>query len=255
MGRMYPKPNKHIQFDQNGQRIWSSDGPPVNYLPEADWLRGPLTVAFPDFVKRNAYYVGNPGGGSTFCMSLITIIPGEWGPSGAGVYNLPDIILGTVPADTNHIDVRVNLSRTKGPSNYMAFAIPSLIPAGENHLPGGSCQCEAIALWRRLFEIVRVGNNVVLRRYQSVINAGDGMNWLSNNSDQNDVGGVRSGYTYGGGTNARLGHMASIRDRKTRPASPARKDRASGACSTQDNTNYASTFTGTFTIRPGYIKP
>lgn len=256
MGRIYPTPDHHIRFDDNGERIWSSDGPPVNLLPEADWLTGPLTVAFPDFVKRNAYYVGNPATGTgTFCMSAITAIPGDWGPAGAGVYNLPDIVLGSVPAGVNYLDVRVTLARTKNPSGFMAFSVPSLIPAGENYLPGGSCQCEWVSLWRRLFEIVLVGQDVVLRRYQSLANNGQSFDWLSGNSDKIDTGAIRSGWTYGGGSSASIGTAVAIRDRKIRVESPANKDRATGACSTADNTNYASTFAGSFKIRPGYIKP
>lgn len=256
MGKIYKTTSNQIQLDDSsGNKVWATDTPPVNLLPESNWLTGPLTVAFPDFVKRNAYGVSTASG--VFCISFITLIPGEWNRNGVGVYNLPDIVLGTVPNGVNYLDCRVNLNRTTNPSQFLDFTIPNLVPSGQNYLPGGSCLCESFNLWRRLFEIVQIGNNVVMRRYQSAINFGTGdFDWLPGNSDVfSGSGGIRTGYTYGGGSNAELGLVLSVRDRLGSSSAPARKERSTGACATSDNTNYASTWTGTFTIRPGYIDP
>lgn len=177
MGRVHNDTPGVITVEGSGSETrWSSDFPPVNLLPEADWIETSLSVAFPDFTKFVNY------GHSRWWEPPTWPGPGtEWTPSESGdtcvsitmiepenrVLGPTDI--GTIPADANYIDVRVKLSRTNDPYSFRDQTVPPLIPDEWVSLPGGSCMVEATEIWRRSLDIVLSGSTVQLIRRQSVI--------------------------------------------------------------------------------------
>lgn len=254
MGRLQPKGNGHIELLDGTRRVWSSDGRPVNLLPEANWLTVPVTIAFPDFIKRNAYCFAPQSGifANSSCASFSTIIPQEWGPGEASPRTLADQALGTVPAGVNYIDVRVTLARTKAPTALLGIAVPNQIPTQQTLLPGGTMPAEMTYLWRRLFEIGLDGTQIRLRRWQSVWSGATQLGWSPGNAVYFPNGGKRPGWTHGGGSSSSLGHPAHMIQRKA--GGNVNKARGeANQCSLSDNSNFSSTWAGTALIRPGYI--
>lgn len=173
MGKVYNQlsTNKIILEDNDGRIVWATDRRPINLLPQANWITKSNHEIwfdnFQTFVNYAHQRVGASGGsgwettiGDT-CQTVTMIVPEERTYDGQ--------ILGTVPNGVNYIDVRVKLVRTRHPMNYLDQWVPSLIAENQwVHLPGGSGLLEATGIWRRLFEIVLEGQNVVFRRKQSV---------------------------------------------------------------------------------------
>lgn len=264
MGHAYPT-GGHIRFeDDSGRRVWSTDGRPVNLLPEATWQTINVSVAFPDFVKGNAYGYAEEedpifGGTNIVTAVITTILPQEWGPGVSGGQNLPAQVLGTVAAG-NYIDVRATLSRTKAPSNFIDISLGgfsggevlNMVPAQQSLLRGGSCLCESTYIWRRLFDVGLSGNQIVLNRYQSVWNSGaDTMPWANGNNPQ-----IRSRWTYGGPSGANRAHPAYLeRSRRAYYSLPQQYRGGSNALSLSDTSDYSATWGGTLLIRPGYLAP
>jgi hypothetical protein len=254
MGRLQPKGDGHIELLDGTRRVWSSDGPPINLLPQANWLTIPVTIAFPDFIKRNAYCFAPQSGiiANTSCASFSTIIPQEWGPGEPSPRTLPDQVLGTVPSGVNYIDVRLTVNRTKAPTALLGIDVPNSIPTQQTPLPGGTMPAEITTLWRRLFEIGLNGTQIRLRRWQSVFDGPTQITWAPGNQVWLPNGGKRPGWTHGGGSDSALGHPAHMIQRKA--GGNVNKERGgSNQCSLSDNSNFASTWTGTALIRPGYI--
>ena len=272
-----------------GETRWSSDFPPVNLLPEADWIDTGLTVAFPDFGKFVNYghtrwfspggWAGpgnpwEPSNSQDTCVTLTMIEPENsvLGPT----------TIGTIPAGANYIDVRVKLNRTDAPYNFRDQTVPPLIPNEWVSLPGGSCMVEATEIWRRSFDIVLSGTTVQLIRRQSVIDPGpeptptwslppQRNSWLPRSGEGADPWGQSSYQGWGwisGGTFAgsyRKGHPAALIQQKPPSANsglggdtpqyggkhPVRFN----ACSMDNSAhNFSSTYTGQIVIRPGYIR-
>ncbi len=144
MGRVHNDTPGVITVEGSGSETrWSSDFPPVNLLPEADWIETSLSVAFPDFTKFVNYghsrwwerphgpdraQNGRPSESGDTCVSITMIEPEN------RVLGPTDI--GTIPADANYIDVRVKLSRTNDPYSFRDQTVPPLIPDEWVSLPG-----------------------------------------------------------------------------------------------------------------------
>lgn len=248
MSKLYPKEG-HIYLENGGYRTWSSDGRPVNLLPIASRITQPLTVAFPDFTKRNAYALDvyiDPmfGDTTTSCGSWSTIIPQEWSSG--------NTVLAPLPEGCNFVDVRVTLNRTKNPDIVTVHAPINILPTQQTFLPGGSALCERAPIWKRAFHIVISGSNIVLWRQQSVYDGPNGINWADGNSQYTSNGGYREGFTYGGGSGAQNGHLAKIIQGKSGGSVNKRRGESNG-CSLNDNTDHSSTWTGSVQLWPGYI--
>lgn len=251
MGSVYNNPDTGAVFveDTGGRLVWSTERAPVNLLPESDWivLTG-YSISFPDFTKGFYYQYHRavtappilPSGQDLdFCRTIATIAPSET--------TLADLNIGTVPAGCNYIDVRVNLTRTKNPDNYLGLPVPSLLPSQEVPLPGGSALVERCGAWRRMFDVRLSGTSVLLRRRQSSISV-----------PSNQLPSFTSNYTAnawsaGGSTNASPAALIQVKGGFN--ATNERRRGGSDACSTSTSgVNFSSTYTGTITIRPGYIK-
>lgn len=271
-----------IVEDNNGNLKWSSDRPPVNLLPESSWITTTTSIAFPDFSKFVNYAYqrvspssGNPppwalSGSGDACQTITMIDPlQEW--------NGPEISLGSVPSGVNYIDVRVNLSQTKAPYQFLdQNTIPLITPGFFVHLPGGSGLIEANTVWRRLFTVALNGTSIVLRRKQNTAaiptnavaryggiyaNAsGNGDAYIV--SDRAGWGWMPNGGSGWQGTQ-RNGHPAALiaigqfgsNPGATVPTSGAKHPIRERACSTNNsNHDFSSTYAATIVIRPGYIK-
>lgn len=199
------------------------------------------------------------------CQTVVMIRPEE--------RTLPNIVLGSLPAGANYIDVRVQLSRTVSPSTYLDDPVPALIPNAQVFLPGGSCIVEATPIWRRLFEIVISGSQIILRRRQSVseipVAFPNSEGWRryagiyrNNNGDrQEGSSNTWSGWGNNASTGHQAGHPAALIQSKpfgynpghSAPSNQAKARGRGNACSMSHNHNYASTYSGQIIIRPGYI--
>lgn len=287
MGKVYNNPSTGDIFVEGsgGQIRWSTGLPPVNLLPEANWIESSLTVAFPDFSKFINYghtrWYSPPtwqGPGNTWtpsnsqdtCVSVTMIEPEN--------RVLSAITIGSVPSGVNYIDVRVKLSRSNSPHNFRDQAVPSLIPNEWVCLPGGSCLVEATEIWRRSFDIVLSGTTVQLIRRQSVVDPGpepdlpgtlpEENGWLPRSGAGANPWGQSSYQGWGwisGGDFAgtyRAGHMSALIEQKPPSSNPghdtpsygAKHPRRSNACSLNNSAHdFSSTFTGQIIVRPGYI--
>src|SRR5690606_8744154 len=132
-----------------------------------DWLSVNRTVSFPDFTKFANYAYqrvsassGNPppwalSGSGDACQTVTMIAPGE--------QQIAGVVVGTVPAGTNYIDVRVRVTRTKNPTTLLDQQVPMLLASGQwVSLPGGSCLIESTPIWRRLFNVELSGTSVTI---------------------------------------------------------------------------------------------
>lgn len=290
MGRVHNETPGVITVEGDGGEVrWSSEFPPVNLLPEADWIETSLSVAFPDFSKFVNYSHNRwhsppsqswPGTGPWYpsnsqdtCVTLTMIEPENrvLGPT----------TIGTIPAGANYIDVRVRLNRTKAPYNFRDQGVPPLIPNEWVSLPGGSCLVEATEIWRRSFDIVLAGNEVQLIRRQSVIDPGPQSAQQAGSPQDNGrlplsgAGGDPwgqssyqgwgwiSGNTFAG--SYRKGHPAALIQHKPpsangglggdTPQYGGKHPRRFNACSINNSAHdFSSTYTGQIVIRPGYIR-
>ena len=268
--------------DYNENLIWSSDRPPINLLPESSWITTQQTISFPDFSKfvnyayqRVSAASGNPppwalSGSGDACQTVTMIDPlQEW--------NGPEISIGTVPANANYIDVRVNLNQIKASNAFLDQSVQPLIATNQwVHLPGGSGLIEATNVWRRLFTVALNGTSVVLRRKQTTAaipaNAVARYGGIYENSAANGdafITSNRAGWGWmnsgGGGWvgNYRAGHPAALiqvgqfgqNPGASVPTSGAKHPTRERRCSTNAGVHdFSSTYAGTIVIRPGYIK-
>lgn len=267
MSRVYSDSGDIIVEGDGGRVVGSLARRPAVLLPEASWITlSGKQIIFPDFRKTTVYgYVrgvdrtGPPVGDIPMdgCLTAACIPAQEWGPDGVGdgtfTNNLPQEILATVPNGVNYLDVRVSLTRTKNPTNYLNLAVPALLAGNQVLCEGGSALVEAVGPWRRSFWIGLSGSDIVLRRYQSVnlpAAAQHPTSWVT--------GGIDIGWSHHGGVGSNQPNLAHIIQTKqgTHPGSTYPRGR-SGAdrCSLTDNSDFSSIYTGTITIMPGYIAP
>jgi len=165
---------------KNDDIVFDTDRPSVNLFPDSTKIAYTGGVDFPDLFSTTIYL--NRSTGTTYCESYSALIWQEWGPnevdfnettatgSQPTTRNLPRTYLGTVPADTDYLDVRATLTRTIVPPPFFTMYPPVVMfkEGFEIDLKGGSCPCEIFAPLIRHFDVVRIGNDIYLERYQSV---------------------------------------------------------------------------------------
>lgn len=176
--------NNRIQVVQSDEVVFDTDRPSITLLPDSQRIviTG-MTVTFPSLIMARAYYRNASGAGS-ICELWATLFWQEWGPDegyynelnglnpGPTTRNLPQQYLGSLPANSNYQDIRVRLTRTVTPPPFFGLEPPFMFPPNGEWitLPGGSCPVEAFQPMTRHFDIVRSGNDMYLRRFQSVTN-------------------------------------------------------------------------------------
>lgn len=183
--------NNRVQVIKNNDVSFDTDRPSVKLIESARIVHSGRLISFPSLLMKKAYF-RQVSSGLTGCNQWTTLFWQEWGPgegywneryykvsgiqdrAGPTTRNLPRESLGSVPAETNYLDIRVKLTRTQTPPAFVEY-MPPVTVFPENQwiaLPGGSCPVEDyFQLMKRHFDIVREGNEVFLDRYQSVANA------------------------------------------------------------------------------------
>lgn len=262
--------------ERAGKMTFDTALPSAQLLPPSTVLSGSVNVSFPDPLKGNAY-IQNLSGPGAQGRSFITLLKQEWSPlladnPATNARNLPDIVIGSVPAGTDYLDVQVNMSRTTVPDNTIfGYPYPMIPPASEwvGLQNGGSCLIEKLNGFARLFEFVLSGTTVLLRRYQSVNT--DGIPWNAANN------GSISGWTWGNvsnnmGANADVCILAAPIDNRgpsptgfdrlratnnDRANIPGRAYVVPGTSSTSgtysDTSSFASVYATQYIIHPGRI--
>jgi hypothetical protein len=181
--------NNRFQTIHNSDISFDTDRPSIELFNDARIVKTNYVIEFPNFLTGYAYYRSSVSGETT-CQVWSTILWQEWGPDegfnnefytpigqsnpGPSTRNLPRDLLGSVPAGTTYLDVRVRLTRTHNPDPWYAGNAPVITTFKQGdwiNLPGGSCPCELIGSVARQFDITRIGNNVYLERRQSGNNA------------------------------------------------------------------------------------
>lgn len=256
------------QLDDNGRLVWRTGASPGFLLPSAYTIGWSGDLDYPDLVKGNAMYMGyTPGGGinpqQSAGVCFARAKAGEWGPSGAGVYLLSRILIGTVPADCNHLNIVANLTCTKTPDLwFFASDFRFGVKEGEDANLDGGAVIEATIGMRRIYRVRKVGTNVYLERLQSVKAQADCLtpypgigSWktgaqsgtatpLSQWGNVWTDDGDRSGwlvFKMGQSSGGNNGSDAFCERGGNNPPSSA------------DISDFSSTWSGTITVRPGYI--
>lgn len=275
MARVYSDAGDIIVEGDGGRIVGSLARRPAVLLPEASWITlSGKQIAFPDFRKTQVYGYNIGHTSVPFDWRVDACVTGacmpwqEWGPNGVGAgtftNNLAQEVMGTVPVGVNYLDIRVALTRTKNPSRYLGsavdgaagFDVPMLLSPNQVLAEGGSALVEAIGPFRRMFWIGLVGNNIVLRRYQSVCEPHPSTYPGSWTGTAHGVGWSHHGGAGSDKPNL-VWEIARNQVSDSGVFSNTGQCRRGGpqACSLVDNSDFSSTYTGTITIRPGYIAP
>lgn len=265
--------HNRIQVINADDISFDSERPSIQMLPDSSKLSISHTITFPTLLSGPAY-LQRTYGSTPYCESWSALIPQEWGPGESNfspedysgplqiaTRNLPETLLGTVPGGTDYIDVRARMTRTKAPPAFMQQN-PPLVMFKEGDwigLPGGSCPCEYFIPLARHFDIVMRGTSIYLRRFQSVRNNGEALNWGS--GPQNNYGwfttiSANYGLSYAGAF-SRFGTPAVLIDTQSGNANVNRRApwafNSTGACSVTPP-DYTSIYACEFEIHPGRFK-
>lgn len=182
--------NDRIQIVQNDDISFDTARPSIALFPDSSRIVQTRTITFPSLLQARAYYRAAYGGGAV-CELWSTLFWQEWGPDeshhneiwyinapgssipGPTTRNLPREYVGSVPAESNYLDIRVTLNRTITPPAFLGISPPVVIPPQGQQitLPGGSCPLETFGGMKRMFNVVRIGNDIYIERYQSVVNS------------------------------------------------------------------------------------
>lgn len=258
---------------QGGRTAFDTSVPMARLVPSAQISLAGYNIDFPDLYYGVGYRqtrntVGTPAVTYFACSTWAAPVQQEWGPVGVGAgsfdHNLPEIVVGTVPAGTNYLDCRVNLTQTIVPSNIIGLGLSDPWPQGQwVKLEGGSCYIERMLGVSRLFEFILVGTNVVLRRYQSVSGAGNTSPALERVNPPGGIGNIDFFYP---GTNAptATGNLAlygqlidskgpSTNDTHRPPGKESGSSNNSPCSMSTAGINYASRWSGSVNIIPGQL--
>lgn len=235
-------------------------------------IQDTIDVVFPDLFSNLFYFSNTASGDRTYCESWSSLMPQEWGPDEPNVSpgvsstasiqrTLPRLTLGSVPAGTNHLNIRVRLRQTKTPPSFYSDE-PPRVYAPYNQwitLIGGSCTCEGLGTnIKRHFDVVLSGTTLYLDRYQSVSNIGyaftsssnpGNRGWITNQPNQGAASGAYDNAPFGMGVHVVLLDQKGPNTDGTKfaPGAP----NSSNPCSTASNLDYESIFSVDFDIQPG----
>lgn len=265
--------NNGFQVVNNDDISFDSTRPSILLLPESSMISISMNVTFPNLLSGPAY-LQRTYGTTPYCESWSALFPQEWGPGEVdysptdslgplqiATRNLPEQLIGSVPAGTDYIDVRAKMTRTTSPPSFMQQGPPPVMFKEGDWigLPGGSCPCEYFVPMARHFDIELRGTSLYLRRFQSVRNNGQPISW--NSAPQNNYGWFNTGAaTYGAsydGAYTRFGTPAVMIQTLSGDLSVNRRApwafNSTGACSITP-VNYTSVYSCEFQIRPGRYK-
>jgi hypothetical protein len=260
-----------MTITKDGRIVFDTSRPLMNLVPSAAIEVINIDIEWPNLWRGVIYHqiretqTDDNSGPIDFgdywfsCASFVGLVPQEWGPGRAN--NIDDIVLGTVPAGTDYLDVMVNLTNTVVPDGYFDLAMQSTFPPGEwVKLEGGSCGIETFPGFVRKFDIVLDGTDVVLKRYQSVGNAtgaatvarnfnsaaeGNAVQWIAGtNAGTGGANAIYGGFLQSKGPTGTVGNATTHR--------PPGVTGSNDPCTTTPS-SYASTWSGDILITPGRI--
>lgn len=266
--------NDRIKIVRNDKVAFDTQAPSLHLFPAAK-LASSMSLVFPDLLSGLLYNSYNSSQSVSACESWSCLLAQEWAynvsdynaisnanfPNDLTSYrNLPQQSLGTVPAGTEFLDVRVRLTKTKlGPIYFNNFRAFQFAPDGQwISLQGGSCPVEMLAYMMRHFDIVLEGTNVYLRRYQSVrtfplpgftnVSNGNVRGWVTNPANR--------GAEMGGFNNSRSGqgYPMVLLDYKTEAAGtkfPPWGTNSTNACAIGADIDYEVIYAMDYEIIPG----
>ena len=256
-------PDGDMVIEYDGVTVLDTSLDLMNLIDDEDLVLTGQTISFPNLWHGTIYHqtrVSDPPLFEWFgCASFAGLIAQEWGPAESNV--LADVVLGTVPAGVDYLDVFVKLTRTLTPPGWIDTPMRSAMPQDRwVKLEGGSCRIEHFPGMRRLFEIIldpagspAATRNVLLRRYQSVTANGQVARSYAH--------GLGSVIGFIAGTNAPtstgLASYGALLQTKG-PDDGTPNHRPPGAAVSQDpcttsGTDYSSTWSGDIIIKPGRI--
>ncbi len=166
-------PSRLVMRDGAGYDVLDSEARSVSLIHE-EAITWAGSFSFPNFVYGTRIYdysSGGTGGGPPFqerCTTYVNLIGQDWGPAESSPYTLADEVLGEVPAGTDFLDVQQLLTWTPPEQIFTLDVVPLTADGTQTSAVGGSIPCEFWGPIRRLAEVVLVGTEVRLRRYQSV---------------------------------------------------------------------------------------
>lgn len=180
-----------IQVVRNDDIVFDTERPSIALLEDAKITITNFDLVFPSFVQARAYYRNSSLSGSE-CENWSTLIWQEWGPDetynnelwypvtgitvspGPTSRNLPRQLVGSVPSSANYLDIRARLTQYVSAPLYFGLEPPAQFYPDDEwfSLSGGSCITERIGPMARHFDVVRIGNNIYVERFQSVMNSG-----------------------------------------------------------------------------------
>ena len=252
--------------EKDGVVFFDTDSYPVQFFPTSEAITlSAYVITYPDLMKGDAYAFARGLEGASLqcaCSSFVTIGDQEWGPSTMSPgptsgHTLSTDVVGTVPGDTDILMCRAKLTRTTSPSQINGNDIPVMFKedewvlfSGQDLLVERYGQMFARLFTLRLADSLNMDGtrNVIAERRQSVKRV-----LYTYWNDDNDE--TESGWSYGGTAGA-YGHIVNLIE-SLGPSTDVsglgtlyRRD-AGSACSTADNTDYESVFTGDIEIIPG----
>jgi len=249
-----------------GRVVWRSDAAPALLLPDTAWLNWSGTITCPDFIKGNAMYQGWNGvtGGSALYQGSIWSVmrPGTWGPDEPSPYNIPRILLGTIPAACNFIEVVANLTRVQSIFVFFFVAASQYQKYGAYIDPDGGCiELEGTHAWRRIFKVVMAPTdngdgtrNVYLETYQSVkyqakftTDIGGNMKTDPQSYDGSATSAWYNKWTHDGDPSGWLWWLMATTGNDINSMRGG-----SGQPSAADTSDWTTQWTTTLSVRPGY---
>lgn len=266
--------NDRFRVIRSDKIAFDTDAPSFQ-LFDTGRLQFTTTVTFPDLLSNLFYFSGEYSSipvNQTYCESWSALYAQEWGPNEPDVSptggstssiqrNLPRTYLGSVPAGTNHLNIRARLRQTKSAPAFFGDEVPRVyMPYNQwINLIGGSCTCEGLGTsMKRHFDIVQIGNDIYLERYQSVNNLGvafasstnaNARGWITNLASAGAASGAYDNAPIG------LGIHAVRLDSKGPDATGSKRapwaSASSNACSTASDLDYESIYSVDLDIQPG----
>lgn len=266
--------SNRISVVRNDKIAFDTSRKSIHLFPQNRLSLSGINITFPNLVSTIYYNQAGQVGGASFCQTYSALLPQEHGP-GFGDFSptdvqylnnrqpirreLPQTYIGSVPSGTTYIDVRARITRTVSPPTFMRYITPPLVlfPEGEwINLPGGSCICEYFFPLSRMFNVVRLGNDLYIQRFQSVY-ANPNQTITTTGGDQNGVTSSRQGTQWGNYAEAPIywAEPAVFFDTKGLDGvgnkRPPWGNTSSNSCSTGSIVDYTSQYTAEFIITPG----
>lgn len=266
--------SNRISVVKNDKIAFDTTRKSIHLFPNNKIIVNNVQIVFPNLLSTIFYNHRGAAGSGNFCETYSALLPQEHGP-GYGDFSptaqqylanrqpprreISSFSIGSVPSDTTYIDVRARVRRTQTPPTFMRNISPPLVflPLNEwINLPGGSCICEYFFPLSRMFNVVRIGTDIRIDRYQSVY-ANPNQTITSTGGDENNVVSSQLGTQWGNYTQAPIywAEPAVFFDTKGPDGNgnhrPPWGTTSQNSCSVGSVVDYTSVYQVDFIITPG----